>query len=72
MPRFKTPDYGLKLIPVDFAQQVLPGTFERARPSGRHLCRPDRTAPPLRCNTSRQRHRIRASGGITGGATTSA
>lgn len=27
MPRFKTADYGLKLIPVDFAQQVLPGTF---------------------------------------------
>jgi transposase len=24
------PDYGLKLIPVDFAQQVLPGTFEFA------------------------------------------
>ncbi|MCQ9372867.1 hypothetical protein NMQ14_01235 [Methyloversatilis sp. XJ19-13] len=22
MPRFKTPDYGLKMIPVDFAQQV--------------------------------------------------
>ncbi|MDP3577429.1 transposase, partial [Methyloversatilis sp.] len=30
MPRFKTPDYGLKMIPVDFAQQVLPGTFEFA------------------------------------------
>ncbi len=30
MARFKTPDYGLKLIPVDFAQQVLPGTFEFA------------------------------------------
>ncbi|WP_018413130.1 hypothetical protein [Methyloversatilis thermotolerans] len=30
MPRFKTPDYGLKLISVDFAQQVLPGTFEFA------------------------------------------
>lgn len=30
MPRFKTPDHGLKLIPVDFAQQVLPGTFEFA------------------------------------------
>ena len=30
MPRFKTPDYGLKLIPVDFAQQVLPGTCEFA------------------------------------------
>jgi hypothetical protein len=30
MPRFKTPDYGLKLIPVDIAQQVLPGTFEFA------------------------------------------
>lgn len=30
MPRFKTPDYGLKRIPVDFAQQVLPGTFEIA------------------------------------------
>ena len=30
MPRFNTPDYGLKLIPIDFAQQVLPGTFEFA------------------------------------------
>jgi hypothetical protein len=30
MPRFKAPDYGLKMIPVDFAQQVLPGTFEFA------------------------------------------
>jgi transposase len=30
MPRFKTPDYGLKMIPVDFAQQVLPGSFEFA------------------------------------------
>ena len=30
MPRFKTPDYGLKLIPVDFSQQVLPSTFEFA------------------------------------------
>lgn len=30
MPRFKTPDHGLKLIPVDFAQQVLSGTFEFA------------------------------------------
>lgn len=30
MPRFKTPDHGLKLIPVDFEQQVLPGTFEFA------------------------------------------
>ena len=30
MPRFKTPDYGLKFIPVDFAQQVLPGTVEFA------------------------------------------
>ncbi len=30
MPRFKTPDYGQKLIPVDFAQQVLSGTFEFA------------------------------------------
>lgn len=27
MPRFKTPDAGLKLIPVDFERQVLPGTF---------------------------------------------
>lgn len=30
MPRFKTSDYGLKMTPVDFAQQVLPGTFEFA------------------------------------------
>lgn len=30
MPRFKTPDTGLKLIPVDLARQVLPGTFEFA------------------------------------------
>nr|WP_018228013.1 hypothetical protein [Methyloversatilis universalis] len=30
MLRFKTPDYGQKLIPVDLAQQVLPGTFEFA------------------------------------------
>lgn len=31
MLRFKTPDYGLKMIPVDFAAQVLPGSFEFAR-----------------------------------------
>lgn len=30
MPRFKTPDQGLKLILVDFAQHVLPGTFDFA------------------------------------------
>ena len=30
MPRFKTPDTGLKLIPVDFDQQIVPGTFEHA------------------------------------------
>jgi transposase len=30
MPRFKTPDYGLKMIPVDFSAQVLPGSFEFA------------------------------------------
>jgi hypothetical protein len=30
MPRFKTPDYGLKMIPVDFDQQVIPGSFEHA------------------------------------------
>ena len=30
MPRFKTPDYGLKMIPVDFERQVLPGSFEFA------------------------------------------
>jgi hypothetical protein len=30
MPRFKSPDYGLKMIPVDFERQVLPGTFEFA------------------------------------------
>lgn len=33
MPRFKTPDYGLKMIPVDFQRQVLSGSFEFA------LCR---------------------------------
>jgi hypothetical protein len=26
MPRFKIPDYGLKMIPVDFERQILPGT----------------------------------------------
>ncbi len=30
MPRFKTPDCGLKMIPVDFARQFLPGTFQFA------------------------------------------
>lgn len=30
MSRSKAPDCGLKMIPVDFAQQVLPGTFEFA------------------------------------------
>lgn len=30
MPRFKTPDYGLKMIPVDFAAQIVPGSFEFA------------------------------------------
>lgn len=30
MPRFKTPDYGLKMIPVDFERQGLPGSFEFA------------------------------------------
>jgi len=30
MPRFKTPDYGLKMIPVDFQRQVVPGSFEFA------------------------------------------
>ncbi|MCZ4307198.1 transposase, partial [Zoogloeaceae bacterium G21618-S1] len=30
MPRFKTPDYGLKMVPVDFAAQVVPGSFEFA------------------------------------------
>ena len=30
MPRFKTSDYGLKMIPVDFDQQILPGSFEHA------------------------------------------
>ena len=34
MPCFKTPDYGLKMIPVDFQRQVLPGSFEFA------LCHP--------------------------------
>ncbi|WP_230969197.1 transposase [Nitrogeniibacter aestuarii] len=30
MAHFKTPDYGLKMIPVDFSQQVLPGSIEFA------------------------------------------
>jgi transposase len=30
MARLKLPDYGLKMIPVDFQLQVLPGTFESA------------------------------------------
>lgn len=30
MPRQKRTDYGLKFIPVDFSQQVLPGSFEHA------------------------------------------
>jgi len=30
MPRFKRPDYGLKMIPVDFDRQVMPGSFEHA------------------------------------------
>jgi transposase len=30
MPRFKTPDYGLKFVPVDFSQQIVPGSFEHA------------------------------------------
>lgn len=30
MPRFKKPDYGLKMIPVDFDRQVIPGSFEHA------------------------------------------
>lgn len=30
MAHFKTPDYSLKMIPVDFSQQVLPGSFEFA------------------------------------------
>ncbi len=30
MPRFKRTDYGLKFVPVDFARQILPGSFEHA------------------------------------------
>lgn len=30
MPRFKTPETGLKLIPVDFERQLQPCTFEFA------------------------------------------
>ena len=30
MPRFKTPDYRLKMIPVAFARHVLPSSFEFA------------------------------------------
>ena len=31
MPRFKPVHTGLKLLPVDFDRQLLPGTFEHAR-----------------------------------------
>ena len=30
MPRFKTVHKGLKLLPVDFDKQLLPGSFEHA------------------------------------------
>ena len=30
MPRFRSTAYGLKMIPVDLARQVLPGSFEFA------------------------------------------
>jgi transposase len=30
MPRFKTVHKGLKLLPIDFDKQLLPGTFEHA------------------------------------------
>jgi hypothetical protein len=30
MPRFTTPEYGLKFVPVDFSQQIVPGGFEHA------------------------------------------
>ena len=30
MPRYKRIESGLKLIPVDFSRQVLPGSFEFA------------------------------------------
>ena len=30
MPNFKHIERGLKFVPVDFAEQVLPGTFEHA------------------------------------------
>ncbi len=30
MARFKQTDYGLKFVPVDFAKQVIPGSFEHA------------------------------------------
>jgi transposase len=30
MPRFKQTDYGLKFVPVDFAKQIVPGSFEHA------------------------------------------
>jgi hypothetical protein len=35
MPRFKSADYGLKFVPVDFSCQVLPGSFEHALKEGR-------------------------------------
>jgi hypothetical protein len=30
MPRFKQTDYGPKSVPVDFARQIVPGSFEHA------------------------------------------
>ena len=30
MPRYKHIELGLKLIPVEFSRQVLPGSFEHA------------------------------------------
>lgn len=30
MPRFKTPEYGLKFVPIDFSQQIVRDSFEHA------------------------------------------
>jgi hypothetical protein len=30
MPRFKPIDRGMKLLPIDFSVQLLPGTFDHA------------------------------------------
>ena len=34
MPRFKPVHKGLKLLPIDFEKQIIPGTFEQKKGSG--------------------------------------